>query len=220
MYDRRKLFRLGIAVTAIVATVTSAVYLVSLAHRLGWTGVSALGLPVSLDVLAALAVSVWLDKAAPRAKRIEARRIALAALAVSVLGNLAEHVYRAAETGAGFVETVLAVLVGIVAPLAAFGGFRLIEGGLGKPEPAPKTRPESPKTEPVSPPRNPKPKTAPRPRLVKTETDRRPKTEARAWIEEQKTRPTTVDVTSRFVIGRNPAQAIIREVWDAKEGVA
>lgn len=207
---RSKWFKVGLFVTAIVATLTSGWYLISLGVRLGWSGPSAIGLPISLDVLAALAVSVWLDKTAPKTKRVQARKVALGAVSVSVLGNLAEHVYRAAETGAGYVDTGLAILIGVVAPLSAFLGFWLAEGELGKAEARPKP------TEPKEKPETKAPTTTQRPTLIQGGA-KRPKTEARAWIADQETRPTKRDVTSRFAIGGDPALALIGEVWDARE---
>ena len=109
---RRILFLIVLAPAAAVASATA---LASLARATSWPGWSSWLLPISIDVLAAFAVLEWASPKSPTVARSYARALALAALAVSVLGNAVSHLVSAGLVRPGW---VLIVLVGAIPPAA------------------------------------------------------------------------------------------------------
>jgi hypothetical protein len=114
----------GLTIVAVTAVVASFSTLAGLARVTGWGERASWLLPCCIDALAMAAGRVWLSGRAPEAARRYARTVALAAVAVSVVGNAIGHL-----VGAGYLQptgtagTALVILVGSVpaGALAAVG---------------------------------------------------------------------------------------------------
>lgn len=119
----------GVVVLAVIgaaALVVSARYLALLAQILGWETWTSWLLPVAVDLLAAYAVRCWLSGDAEVDVRRFARKVAIAALAVSILGNAAAHILIAWPGLLGDVARIaLTVGVGAVPPIALFVAVHL-----------------------------------------------------------------------------------------------
>ncbi|TDV40124.1 DUF2637 domain-containing protein [Actinophytocola oryzae] len=85
----------GLAAVAVAASVLSFASLRHLAEACGTSGRLAWLLPVAIDAAAVVATRVWLARQAPAPARRQARRIALGAIVLSVVGNAVDHVLAA-----------------------------------------------------------------------------------------------------------------------------
>lgn len=134
----------GPVVLPIIATTALAVSsgtLYALMVRLHWPEWQAALLPVSVDVLAGYAVSLWLT-AKDQATITMARAVALACLIVSVAGNALEHGLDATEVRLWvWVSAALAVIWGSVPPVAFFIGTHLYATSNGRRAKAPVSTP-------------------------------------------------------------------------------
>lgn len=105
----------GIAVVAVAAAVLSFASLQDLAERAGYSPELAALLPIAIDAQAVVATRAWLASGTgPRARRY-ARRLALTAVALSVIGNAGEHAMTAANT---VTPWWVVVLIAAVPPIA------------------------------------------------------------------------------------------------------
>lgn len=105
---------LGIGVVAVAAAVLSFASLQDLAERAGYSPELAALLPIAIDAQAVVATRAWLASGTgPRARRY-ARRLALTAVALSVIGNAGEHAMTAANTVA---QWWVVVLIAAVPPI-------------------------------------------------------------------------------------------------------
>lgn len=150
--------RLVILGIASIAVLVSADTLAALAGRLQWTGATRWGLPVCVDVLAVYSVVLWIHPQTKQTQRDFARGVAWSMLAVSILGNAAEHIFRALESSADWVHTTLAIVWGSVPSVAAFVAIHMYALGTVTPKrerkaaptpPASSSAPEAPTPEPV-----------------------------------------------------------------------
>jgi DNA-binding transcriptional ArsR family regulator len=112
----------GLGIVALAAAATSFSTLAELAHDAGWSRIVSPALPVIVDVLAAVSTRAWLS--GPAGVRPLARRTAVLAIVVSVLGNAAAHLIAAGllRPGIALVITVAMtppIALGVVAHLAA-----------------------------------------------------------------------------------------------------
>lgn len=108
---------LGMALTGLAAAIASASALAGLAAATGWMTWSSWLLPASVDVLAAVAIRVWLDPTTPGRARRFARLVTIGAVLTSMAGNAAGHLV---EAGHLTVTWPLIVFVGAI-PAAALG---------------------------------------------------------------------------------------------------
>jgi hypothetical protein len=81
----------GLAIVALAAAVLSFASLRNLASVCGTPSTLAWLLPVCIDAAALVATRVWLSAGSPSGAVHQARLLALGALALSVLGNAADH---------------------------------------------------------------------------------------------------------------------------------
>src|SRR5690242_10067821 len=102
---------IALALVCAAAVVASFSTLASLAAVAGWGERASWLLPVCLDALGMVACRVWLSPKAPAPARGYAKRIALATVAVSIVGNAAGHLAATNHLSQGL---VLVVLVGAV----------------------------------------------------------------------------------------------------------
>jgi DNA-binding transcriptional ArsR family regulator len=129
----------GLGIVALAAAATSFSTLAELARDAGWSRIVSPALPVIVDVLAAVSTRAWLS--GPASVRPLARRTAVLAIVVSVLGNAAAHLIAAGllRPGIGLVITVAMtppIALGVVAHLAA-------SLSVAAPRTAPQTQAES-----------------------------------------------------------------------------
>lgn len=115
---------IGLGLVCVAAVVASFSTLASLAAVAGWGERASWLLPVCLDALGMVATRVWLSPTAPAAAQAFAKRIALAAIVVSIAGNAAGHL---ASTGHLSQGLILVVLVGAVPPAGLAAGIHLAD---------------------------------------------------------------------------------------------
>lgn len=143
---------IGLGLVCVAAVVASFSTLASLAAVAGWGERASWLLPVCLDALGMVATRVWLSPTAPAAAQAFAKRIALAAIIVSIAGNAAGHL---ASTGHLSQGLLLVVLVGAVPPAGLAAGAHLADlrrkvavvpdaAPIPAAEPAPTSGPTSP----------------------------------------------------------------------------
>lgn len=123
----------GTGVVAVAAAVLSFASLQALAERAGYTTALAALLPLAIDAQAVVATRAWLAASTPAPARRYARRLALTAVALSVVGNAGEH----AMAAAGVVTPWwVVVLIASVPPIAlaatAHLGALLATGSAGQ----------------------------------------------------------------------------------------
>lgn len=85
----------GLFVVAVAAAVLSFASLRHLAAICGTSERLAWLLPVAIDAAAVVATRVWLSRRVPAGARHQARRLAIGAIVLSVVGNAADHVLSA-----------------------------------------------------------------------------------------------------------------------------
>lgn len=116
----------GASAVAAVAMAASSFTLAELGTAIGWTqwqGWLAWALPISVDLLAAVAGVAWLAKGvAPKARRL-ARTITLVAVATSVALNAVSHLV---QSGTLKVAPWLVIAVSTVPPIVAAVGLHLV----------------------------------------------------------------------------------------------
>jgi len=116
----------GASAVAAVAMAASSFTLAELGTAIGWTqwgGWLAWALPVSVDLLAAVAGVAWLAKGvAPKARRL-ARTITLVAVGTSVALNAVSHLV---QSGTVKVAPWLVIAVSTVPPIVAAVGLHLV----------------------------------------------------------------------------------------------
>ncbi|MFG2919642.1 DUF2637 domain-containing protein [Kitasatospora sp. NPDC048298] len=116
----------GASAVAAVAMAASSFTLAALGTAIGWTqwrGWLAWALPISVDLLAAVAGVAWLAKGVPEQARRLARTITLVAVGTSVLLNAVSHLV---ESGDVHVGPWLRISVSTVPPIVAAVGLHLI----------------------------------------------------------------------------------------------
>lgn len=112
----------GAASVSAVAMTASAATLASLARAVGWSALLQWALPVSVDLLALVAGTVWLSASFPPAVRLLGAKLTVASAGSSVAMNAVAHLVMSGQMA---VTAPLVIAVSSVPPLAAVASVHL-----------------------------------------------------------------------------------------------
>jgi hypothetical protein len=129
-----RLVRAGLFVVLVACIVASGDVLIDLAHRAAWNDWRAWLLPILIDLPGFLGGRIWLRRAPtlPDTRRY-AKRLTLAALGASIVGNTTGHLLKADKIDPG---VALVIVCSVIAPIVLWAVLHL-DALLAPADPAP-----------------------------------------------------------------------------------